>query len=111
MYQEHPDSTFTHGGSVGHRYDLNRLLRCTAYAPVELIEVPDVKWVLDYDEPDPIRVDAADLTAPALVVWDEEIDKFVVVDGLHRLARAVREGVQRLPCKFVSDIDLAECRY
>ena len=103
-YQEEPGSTFHHDGRL---YDLNRVLALVADRPVQRFAVRDLAWVLDHDTPDSERVSRADLTAPLLVAaWRNSL---VVVDGLHRLARAVQDGVHGLPGRLVPRAILDAC--
>lgn len=67
--------------------------------------------VLDGQVPHPAhasRIDGADLRWPLrlLAVHDDVL----VLDGLHRLARAHRAGVATLPCVWVSPQDLGPDR-
>lgn len=97
-YQEEDGGTFTHNGID---YDINLIFKLTEHSKVVKFKVKDLKWVLEYDNPDPVRVDKADLSAPILV--HKLGNELVAVDGLHRLAKAVRDGVETLPGKWVTD--------
>lgn len=97
IYQEEDDSEFT---SNGKRYNLNKVLRDNAHVPITQIPVKDLKWVLKYDKANSERVKKADITTPLLVTkWQ---GKYVAVDGLHRLTKAVQRGVEMVPCKLIS---------
>lgn len=97
-YSEGPDSTFTHEGKD---YYLDPVLVACKSIPTTQFPVSKLEWVLGYDDPDPERVKKADLTAPIIVVpWQ---DQWVAVDGLHRLAKAVQDGVRTLPAKIIND--------
>lgn len=99
-YQEEPGGTFTNDD---HDYDLNGVLEDVDAFPIVLFFVRDLKWVLAFDTPDPERVHDADLHAPILVTYYG--DKLVVVDGLHRLAKAVMDDKKVIRGKFVpSDV-------
>jgi len=96
-YQEEEGAAFTH---AGQRYDLNAALRSTHDAPTEDVPVTDLAWMLEHDKPtDNERVDQADLKAPVLLA--KHGDKTAVVDGLHRLARAVRDKALTLPARWI----------
>jgi len=101
LYQEENDSTFTHNGK---EYHLNTLLSLTKDAPCILFPVPALSWVLQYTKITPSRVDTADVSVPILVVKDD--NEYVVVDGAHRLARAVRDDVQQIQGKLVTSSKL-----
>lgn len=95
LYQEEPGSSFTHDSI---EYDLNKLLVLTDQSPVAYFLVSDLAWILA--ETDQSRIDSADLSAPILVTeWE---NKWVVIDGWHRLQKAVSKRVKVLPGKVVS---------
>jgi hypothetical protein len=106
-YQEEATSTFTHRGKT---YLLNPLLALAEKKPLQRIEVKDLQWVLEYDTPDATRKMAADLNAPILVVYEPEqrAEQYTVVDGLHRLGKAVDKKVKALPAKVLTMEDLAD---
>lgn len=96
-YSEEPGGTFTHAGTD---YYLNPLLSITRNYPVNQFSVDALKWILDtYD--DGKDVEYADTSVPILVSrWG---DKFVVIDGYHRLKKAVQNGLETISGKFVDD--------
>lgn len=100
MYQEEPGSTFTHDGQ---QYDLNYLL--DSMEPFSVVQMPvdALSWVLEFDKPKVRRMLAADITTPVLVTWwlTEPEDKLVVVDGLHRLAKAMLLGETTIPARCI----------
>ncbi len=104
-YQEKSSSTVTHHGK---QYRLNTLLRLAHKRLNRALSIDKLDWILDHSTPDPERVEAADLKVPILVFYDETIDngRWVVIDGLHRLARACREDRKMLDTKFVVQADL-----
>lgn len=104
-YQEEHSSTFGH---QGRQYRLNTLLRLTHKRLNRALSINKLDWILEHAKPDPTRVDKADLKTPILVFFDESIDggRWVVVDGLHRLARAHREGRMMMDTKYVLQHDL-----
>lgn len=94
LYQEEPGGTFTNDG---REYDLNKVLADVDDFPKVLFFTQDLKWLLDSDESDATvnfdradirRIEQADLSTPILVAYYGS--RFVVVDGLHRLIKAVR---------------------
>jgi hypothetical protein len=96
-YSEEPGGTFTHDGK---KYLLNPLLSVTRNFPINEFSVDSLKWILDlYD--DGKDVDYADTSVPILIGrWG---DKFVVLDGYHRLKKATQQGLEIIPGKFVDD--------
>jgi len=100
MYTE-KGSTFTYDKN---EYNLETLLRDMHKEPVIEVAVSDLSWMLteskntDYDK---TRFKKADLSAPILVTcWQ---DRLAVLDGWHRLNKAVVEGVSLLPAKMVTE--------
>ena len=98
MYQESESSTFTHDGK---KYDLNIVLQCVDNNKVTKVAVNDLTWVLPYTVVDINRVEKADLTVPILVTMDLK-NRVTVIDGAHRLTKAVNENVVSLPAKWVT---------
>ena len=97
LYQEGDDDSFTFDEKD---YNINKIFQATEDAETIQIKVDDLKWILKYDDADPKRVKEADLDAPILVTkWRK---KWAAVDGLHRLTKAVEDGVDALPAKVVT---------
>ena len=99
-YQEEEGGTFE---SNGVHYDLNKIFRAVHGLPVYEIKVNRLKWLADRDtlqKVDPQRVDRADLTAPLLVTFTN--GRALVVDGFHRLVKALQTNKPTLPYRRVS---------
>jgi hypothetical protein len=95
-YQEEKGSTFSHDGI---EYDVNAIFDIENDLPLYEIDVNDLSWVLEYDTPDRNRVRAADDSVPILItIWEK---KLTVLDGLHRLARAIKDDLSTLPAYFI----------
>jgi len=105
-YQEEAGGTFEHNGVL---YDLNAIFRATAHLPVLTIKVNRLKWVYDPRKPvDQARVDRADLDAPCLVTpWN---GRELVVDGFHRMVKAVQTNTPTLTYRRVSPQVLEQAR-
>lgn len=92
-------NTFTHDDI---EYDLDIVRKEAKNLPVNLVKVEDIKWLLDecnWTTEDAKRY--AYLGRPVFVVkWQ---DKLCVVDGYHRLHRAVRKDLKHLPAIFITD--------
>lgn len=96
-------SYYTEKGSFTHdgvRYDIEKAFELARTLPTQRFKVKDLKWVLAYDTPDPERVSRADLSAPILVALDKT-GRLTVIDGLHRLTKAVQEGHTRIMGKYI----------
>lgn len=104
-YREERGSTFE---SNGIRYDLNKIFELVEDEPVQQIDVSKLTWVLQYTDADPARVKQADLEAPILVTRYQ--GKELVVDGLHRLTKAVQEHRKILPYRRVSESVMHKAR-
>lgn len=101
-YREGSSSTYTHNGKTR---TVDSLIAIAAESPVTPVRVADLKWVMEYTDVDPKRVDAADLSVPVIVTKMAD-GRLVAVDGAHRLARAIREGRSSIPMRFVKEADL-----
>lgn len=102
-YSEGPTSTFSH---EKRRYSVDKAIIATAEKPVRQVPVKDLAWILKYTKPDAGRTRAADTDVPVLAT--KYGDKLVVVDGLHRLAKAQAEGRETLPVRYVSRAALSK---
>lgn len=112
VYQEQ-DSTFESDGKL---YDLNTLFVETENAPVAYFKVEDLLWVLEGqdinyadDSEDARRVREADLTVPILVTPYKN-SSWLVVDGLHRLVRALREKKEYMIGRVVPEESMNRAR-
>ena len=111
-YQEQ-DSTFESDGKL---YDLNTLFVETENAPVAYFKVEDLAWVLEgqninYEEgsEDARRLQNADLKVPILVTPYKN-SSWLVVDGLHRLVRAIKEGEEMMVGRVVPEESMNRAR-
>lgn len=113
LYQEPKGGTFTHDDAT---YDLNALLRVTDDSEIHDIPLDELEWVFDYDNPgaEYDRVESADLNAPIIVTWwrddDDGDHKLVVLDGLHRIAKASENGLEYVKGIYVDAPELERCR-
>lgn len=96
-YSEGKDSTFTH---FGKEYYVDDLLALTKGEKTKWIDVAQLDWIFEYTEPDPERVQKASLHYPIIVTKDfvDGKDRYIVVDGTHRLAKAVKLGHRQIQC-------------
>jgi hypothetical protein len=95
-----PNSTST---SNGVTYSITTLIEAAKSLPIVQFKVSDLAWNIEemsFTEKDEKRIANADLTAPVLV--SASPDGELVLDGLHRLVKAVREKVKTLPGHFIS---------
>ena len=112
VYQEE-SGHFTHNGK---KYDINNLFKLTHEIEVEEFNVSDIEWIINKDEPcyscrkgpqtwHEERVQNADLKTPIIVTKSN--NKFVVLDGVHRLEKAVSLNKDKILGKFIAE-DLLE---
>ena len=102
VYQEGSDSTALHDGKL---YQLDTLFKLTKDRKVTLIPIAKLTWVLKYSTIDERRVKTADLNAPLLVYHDKKYG-LTVIDGVHRLTKALRNHISSLPAYLLTDADL-----
>ena len=101
-YREGNNSMFTH---EGRKYNLNTVFSLVENDPIKKIRVGEIAWVLEFDSADPIRVSKADIKSPILISPSKS-GLPTVIDGLHRLQKAIDMGVSYLPFRYVSERDL-----
>lgn len=105
MYQEAEPSLVEHGHN--QFYSVNKLLQLTVREPIVALNVLDIhmprstKTSIQSE-----RLARADPKIPIIVIKDEKRNKFIVLDGIHRLWLARYGGVscQRdtLPARIVT---------
>lgn len=103
---------YMEGGSFTHDevlYDLRQALQLASRKRVRQFDVDSLKWVLRFDTPGQLRKAKADVKAPILVAPDKS-GRPTVVDGLHRLAKAVELGLKTLPGRYLTSRDLLSLR-
>ena len=98
IYQEEDSSTFIHNNM---EYDLNKLLLISNNIPIEKIKTSELSWILKHTTVDKKRVRKSDTSFPLLITFDKVENKWVVLDGAHRLTKAVSENKKYLPVKKV----------
>ena len=106
MYQEEEESSITH---LGFTYRLNPLLRIADGLPTDYLHVSEMQWLFHparIKRMDQERIARADLKAPLLVLRFG--NRIYVLDGAHRMARAIEERRYMLPCKVLSVTDLRQ---
>jgi hypothetical protein len=91
-YREGPNSTVTHRKQ---EYRVDDLIALAKSKPLEQLPVSELEWVLPHTKVNSLRSNESDLRIPIIVV--KEPHKLVVLDGAHRLHKAIRTGVTELP--------------
>lgn len=98
------EGSYREGGSITHdgvEYDFDSVMSIAEKMPTKTCSVNKLSWVLQYDTPNKERLERADITVP-LIVTKSVNGKLAAIDGLHRLAKAVRDNVKTLPVKYVT---------
>jgi hypothetical protein len=94
--------------SMGKKYLVDDLISLAENSPTYDVSIDEVDWVLEYAKPDEVRILKADLTVP-VIVTEERVsgkNRLVVLDGLHRLAKAKRLGKKTIRAKFLTQKEL-----
>lgn len=108
-YTEEQGGTFQDGDDL---YDINKIFDAVEDKEVRTLPVSKIDWII------PDRVSAfdrararkkeIDLTVPIIVT--KKSNKYLVVDGYHRLLKAEKLGVHSLPYKEISKRELEDCK-
>lgn len=115
LYQEDESSTFGNGMKL---YSLNILFKLTKDEPTSMMPIRDLEWIFDPknnlgkpSKDEAKRVEESDYWIPSLIA---KLDgQEVVVDGMHRLKKAIQEGEDHIVYKRVTQSMLkqAEIRH
>ena len=106
------EGSYKEGGSITHdgvEYDFDKVLAIAETKPIKQCPVNKLKWVLSYDKPDINRLKNADISFP-IVITKSNNGKLTVIDGLHRLAKAVDSNIKSLPVKYITSGELQSAR-
>ncbi len=106
------EGSYREGGSITHdgvEYDFDSVMSIAEKLPTKTCSVDKLSWVLKYDTPDEHRVKKADISVP-LIVTKSVNGKLAAIDGLHRLTKAVRNGVKTLPVKYIEPNELESAK-
>ena len=108
-YKEGRSSTFTH---FGNEYRVDDLIDLAKDKNNVAIPMKELEWVFEYSDPDPKRVKKASLEYPIIVTYDK-VDgemRYIVLDGLHRLAKYKEDGRSGVICTIVPKEELESLR-
>jgi hypothetical protein len=103
QYREGSHSTVTHMGETILVDNLLKLTQTQEYP--RLVKVSDLVWILSETKVDQDRVTKADTRFP-LIVLQEHSGRLVVLDGVHRLTKLMRQYTQFARCFIVTETDL-----
>lgn len=104
-YTEGDDSTFTH---MGKQYLVDDLISLTNGIAISTLDVSKLDWIFEFATPDEMRIEQASLHYPIIVTKDfvDGKDRYIVIDGLHRLAKAMKMGKKYIRCYIVPKRDM-----
>lgn len=114
IYQEEQSSNFVNNGI---KYDLNKIFKLTSRLPVELLDVQNLDWIFENNkecqscankEIHEKRVKFSDLSFPIIVTLYHQ--KLLVIDGAHRLEKAIQKKDKQIQGVVIKSDDLSNCR-
>lgn len=118
-YREESSSTFEHYGETFSINKVHEIIEQKNIPISQLNSVNDLGWLLETSDSEGLRykdlvdekrVAAADTDTP-MIVLDDPRCKLVVVDGLHRLTKAVQiEKRKTVPCYVLKYKDIVSAR-
>lgn len=107
-YTEGPGSVFEQDGV---KYSVDKMLAVVKDWPPSYYSISAFDWFAtptELSKLDPHRVQNASLDYPVIVAPYK--GRFVVVDGMHRLAKAKLLKKQQIKAKFISESELESCK-
>ena len=108
LYQEEKGSTFS---DEDKNYDINKIFKLTEHAPTTFEKISELDWIIDHkplSHEDKERVNNADLSVPILITMKGT--RVLVVDGYHRLLKAITEYHKVILAKWVTPKIMSESR-
>lgn len=97
LYQEEDDSVIQHDGKY---YSVNQILKDTQFLPSRKLAVSVFEQHITPSTLDQERIERADLNAPIVYTIDPKWG-YVVLDGAHRVAKAMLTGVKTIHGKKI----------
>ena len=86
-------------------WDVTEGHRLAADYPVYQADVTVLAGLASFITVNPAQLDRVDLTRPLLVAPVAALDTNLVIDGWHRVHRALRDGLTHLPARVLSEAD------
>lgn len=87
-------------GHNGNKYNINKIFKIVLNKPIYQYNVNNLKWVLKYTKTYKKRILMADITVPIIVTKFQ--NKLLVVDGAHRLTKAIKEHKKIILGKYIT---------
>lgn len=103
-YSEY-QSTFIHNGN---EYSINKLFKITQDAKINKTKIDLLSWIVEFDTTDDTnRNNHIDLSIPIIITISN--NKYVVLDGVHRLKKAINDNNDYILTKYIDEDLLKEC--
>ena len=90
-------------------WDIGQAHRRAADYPVHQVDIGGLARFASLIRVDPAHVDEVDVAVPILVAPVPELGN-LVIDGWHRVHRALRDGVTVLPARMLTEADEKQIR-
>jgi hypothetical protein len=90
-------------------WDIGEAHRLAGGYPVQQVDIGGLAGFASLIRVDPTHVDEVDLSVPILIAPVPELGN-LVIDGWHRVQRALRDGITVLPARMLSEADEQHCR-
>jgi hypothetical protein len=90
-------------------WDISQAHRLAAGYPIQRVDIAGLAGFAALIHVDPAHLDEVDLAAPILIAPVPELGD-LVIDGWHRVHRALRDRVTVLPARMLSEADEKQIR-
>lgn len=100
IYQEYK-SIVTHNSK---NYDLNKIFRIVNNKSTKLFLISKLKWILKYTDSNKTRISKSNIKYPIIIV--KENNKYFVIDGIHRLQKAINQNEKLILVKRITQKEL-----
>ncbi|GAA2406180.1 hypothetical protein GCM10010191_12700 [Actinomadura vinacea] len=95
---------------LGWAWDVDKAARLAARHPVMRADITRLGWARPVINVDPVHAATVDLSRPLLAVPVPNAAVPLVIDGYHRIHRAITERVTELPVILLDAADERACR-
>ncbi|GAA2456144.1 hypothetical protein GCM10010191_89340 [Actinomadura vinacea] len=95
---------------LGWAWDIDTAARLAVRHPVTRPDIRPLAWARTVIQIDPDHAATADLSRPLLAVPVPNTQTPLVIDGYHRIHRALNAGIHRLPVVLLDEDDERACR-
>ena len=104
-YFDSEEDTVTHNGEI---YSMKKIFDIVKYKTIYNVPIKKLDWILPFTTVSEDRVVTANLDTPLIITMSD--DKWVTIDGAHRLTKAVRESVKKIRGRVISKEELDSCK-